>query len=101
MTSFILFVVGGVLGLLIFAIIASAILSWLFAFNVLNYRNGAVRSIAQVLEAVTSPVLRPFQRFIPPLGGVDISPIFAILVLQGLKNYLLPWALAPLARLIG
>ena len=101
MINFIHFILSNVLGLLIFAIIASAILSWLFAFNVLNYRNSAVHSIARVLEAITSPVLRPFQRFIPPLGGVDISPIFAILILQGVKEYLLPWALAPLARLIG
>jgi YggT family protein len=101
MITFIHFIVSNILGLLIFAIIASAILSWLFAFNVLNYRNSVVNSIARVLEAVTSPVLRPFQRFIPTLGGVDLSPIFAILVLQGIKDYLLPWALAPLARLIG
>lgn len=101
MGSFIYFIVDSLLGLLIFAIIASAILSWLFAFNVVNDRNPFVHSVARVLEAVTAPVLQPFQRLIPPLGGVDISPIFAILILQGAKGYLLPWALGPLTRLIG
>jgi len=39
---------------------------------------------------VTRPVMRPFQKFIPTLGGVDISPIIVILVLQGIAMYLLP-----------
>ena len=101
MGSFIYFIVDSILGLLILAIIASAILSWLFAFNVLNHRNAFVNAVARVLDAVTTPILRPFQRLIPPLGGVDISPIFAILILQGAKGYLFPWALGPLTRLIG
>jgi YggT family protein len=46
-------------------------------------------------------VLRPVQRFIPPLGGVDISPIIVILVLQGIRAYLLPWLFRPLFSVIG
>lgn len=101
MGSFIYFIIGSLLDLLVFAIIASAILSWLFAFNVINYRNPFVRNVARFLEAVTTPVLRPFQRLIPNLGGVDISPIFAILVLQGLRGYLLPWLFGQITPLIG
>ena len=71
-----------VLGLLVWAIIISAILSWLVAFDVINLRNRFVANVAHFLDAVTRPVLRPIQRIIPPLGGVDISPIIAILLIQ-------------------
>ena len=101
MTAFLLFVLQNVIGLLVLAIIISAVLSWLVAFNVINLRNQFVYSVARVLDAVTPPVLAPFRRFIPPLGGVDISPIIAILVLQGVNRYLLPWLAQPLYRLIG
>ena len=101
MTNFILFVLQNLISLLVLAIIISAVLSWLVAFNVINLRNQFVYNVARVLDAVTTPVLRPFRRFIPPLGGVDISPIIAILVLQGLSRYLLPWLAQPLYRLVG
>lgn len=101
MAGFLYFVIDGALGLLILAIIVSAILSWLVAFNVINLRNQFVYGVARFLEAVTAPVLRPFQKIIPPLGGVDISPIIAILILQGIKGYLLPWLFRPLFAMIG
>ena len=101
MTAFLLFVLQNVIGLLVLAIIISAVLSWLVAFNVINLRNQFVYNVARFLDAVTTPVLAPFRRFIPPLGGGDISPIIAILVLQGVNRYLLPWLAQPLYRLIG
>jgi YggT family protein len=90
--NFIFFIVGALIGLLIWAIIISAVLSWLVAFNVINLRNPFVYNVTRFLDAVTAPVLRPFRRFIPSLGGVDISPIIAILVLTGIERYLLPAA---------
>jgi len=101
MASFAHFILDALLGLLILAIIVSAILSWLVAFNVINLRNQFVYGIVRFLDAVTRPVLAPFQRIIPPLGGVDISPIIAILVLQGIKIYLLPMAMNPLKAFLG
>jgi YggT family protein len=101
MGSFIYFVLDGILFLMIAAIIVSAILSWLVAFNVINLRNQFVYSVVHFLDAVTRPILRPFQRIIPPLGGVDISPIFAILILQGIKGYLLPWLFRMLPAGLG
>lgn len=87
---FLYYILDGLLGLLVLAIIVSAILSWLVAFNVINLRNQAVYNIARFLDAVTRPVLRPVQKIIPPLGGVDISPIIVLLVIQAFRNYLLP-----------
>jgi YggT family protein len=101
MGTFFFAVIEGLLQLLIIAIVASAILSWLVAFNVINLRNQFVYTVVRTLEAVTNPVLAPFRRFIPPLGGVDISPIVAILVLQAAHNYLIPWLFSPIRGVIG
>jgi YggT family protein len=83
-------ILDGLLGLLVIAIIISAVLSWLVAFDVINLRNQFVYNIARFLEAVTRPVLRPVQKVIPPIGGVDISPIIVLLVIQAFRSYLLP-----------
>jgi YggT family protein len=70
-----------VLRLYSYIIIAMAILSWLLAFDVINFRNQLVRSIWNFLNAVTEPALRPIRRILPNLGGVDISPIILLLLL--------------------
>ena len=101
MAGFLHAIVDGVLTLLIWAIIASAVMSWLIAFNVINDRNATVRQIERVLWAITNPVLWPLRRFIPPLGAVDITPIIAILILSAAKTYLVPWLFAPLYAVLG
>jgi YggT family protein len=90
MAGFLYFIIDNLLNLLILAIIISAIMSWLVAFNVINLRNQFVYGVARFLDAVTRPIMRPFQRFIPPLGGVDITPIIVILLIQGALIYLIP-----------
>ncbi|MCY1381545.1 YGGT family protein [compost metagenome] len=77
--------VNAVVTLMIWCIIASAILSWLFAFDVINRRNRFVGQIAYVLDTVTRPILGPIQRVVPSLGGIDITPIIALLALQFLS----------------
>jgi YggT family protein len=88
--SFLHFILNGLISLMVWAIIISAIMSWLTAFNVINLRNSAVAGIQRVLETLTAPVLAPLQRIIPPIGGLDITPIFALLILQGVQRYILP-----------
>ena len=90
MGSFLYFIVSSLLELLVWAIIISAILSWLVAFDVINLRNRFVYNVAHFLDAVTRPILRPVQKVIPPLGGVDISPIIVLLLIQGFRSYILP-----------
>ena len=97
--GFVFYIVNAILGLLVFALIASAILSWLVAFDVINLRNQFVYNVARFLDAVTRPVLAPFQKIIPSLGGVDISPVIAILVISGIQRYLLPAAAGALMGL--
>src|ERR1700744_2850174 len=83
-------IIDALLGLLVIAIIISAILSWLVAFDVINLRNQMVYNFARFLDAVTRPILRPVQKVIPPIGGVDISPIIVFFVIQPFRRFLLP-----------
>ena len=99
LANFLYFIVDGLLGLLILALVISAILSWLVAFDVVNLRNNVVRQIYYVLERITEPLLNPIRRFVPPPGGVDLSFIILFLVIQGARNYLLPPLFAALAGL--
>ncbi len=83
-----------VIDLYIWVIIAGAILSWLIAFNVVNTQNRFVYTVADMLYRVTEPALRPIRRFLPNLGGIDISPVILILFLLFIRDVvLLGWIL--------
>lgn len=101
MGQFLYYILDGILLLLIIALFVSAVLSWLVAFDVVNLRNRFVYQVARFVDSVSAPVLRPFRRFIPNLGGVDVSPIVAFLVLQGVRSYLLPWIFRPIIGVLG
>jgi YggT family protein len=60
-------------------IIASAIFSWLYAFNVVNMNNQFVASISNFLYQATEPLLKPIRRVMPNLGTIDLSPIVLLL----------------------
>lgn len=64
-----------------YLVIAMAIVSWLVAFDVINFRNDLVRSVWRFLEAVTEPALRPIRNLLPNLGGVDVSPVILLLLI--------------------
>jgi YggT family protein len=70
-------------------IIASAVFSWLYAFNVVNPRNQIVSTIGNFLFRITEPALRPIRRFLPDLGGIDISPIILLLVIFFIRQFLI------------
>lgn len=69
-------------------LIGSAVFSWLYAFNVVNPRNQAVAMIGNALYRVTEPALKPIRRFMPDLGGVDISPIVLLVVIFFLRSFM-------------
>ena len=75
-----------VLELYTWAIVAVAVLSWLVAFGVGNIYNSVVRSIWNGLNAVVEPPLRPIRRYVPALGGMDISPIILLLIIYFIQR---------------
>lgn len=71
-----------VINIYFWIILAMVILSWLVAFNVVNRSNPYVRQIGYALERLTEPLLRPIRRFLPDLGGIDLSPIVLLIGMQ-------------------
>ena len=101
MGNFLYFIVDSLISLVILALVLSAILSWLIAFDVVNMRNRFIYQFTRFLDAVTRPILRPVQKIIPPFGGVDISPIVVVIVLVGIQRFILPLIFAPLRNILG
>jgi YggT family protein len=67
--------------------LAMVIMSWLISFNVVNTRNQFVAGLWRVLNQLTEPVLRPIRRLIPPVGGLDLSPIIVFVVIFFLQSF--------------
>ncbi len=67
------------------AVILAAVMSNLIAFNVLDTRNRLVWTIADFLTRITEPALRPIRSILPYFGGIDISPIILVVLLQALR----------------
>ncbi|MGJ5009351.1 YggT family protein [Bradyrhizobium oligotrophicum] len=84
----IIYVLIQIITLYMYLLIASAILSWLIAFNVVNTRNQFVSGVAEFLYRITEPVLGPIRRRLPNFGGLDISPIIVFFLLMLLQMYL-------------
>ena len=76
-----------------YILILNVILSWLIALNILNIQSRFVGMILYASQRLTNPLLNPIRRFLPNLGGLDISPIVLILLLffiqDSLRIYLL------------
>jgi YggT family protein len=83
-----LLLIDTILNIYTWLIIASAIVSWLVAFGVLNVRNQFIRWAVDFLYRITEPVLRPVRRLLPNLGGIDISPVIVLLGIFFLRNLL-------------
>ena len=77
-----------VLGLFVWIMILAVIMSWLISFNVVNTTNRVVNIIADMLYRITEPALRPIRRFMPNLGGLDLSPIVLLLAIWFVRDVL-------------
>jgi len=73
----------------VWILIASAVLSWLIAFNVINTRNQFVATVWDMLYRMTEPVLRPIRERLPNLGGLDISLIILLLIIYFIQSVII------------
>jgi YggT family protein len=76
------------LWLLGLVIVVQAILSWLVAFNVINTYNDFVRTLLYALDRITAPIYRPIRKILPDFGGLDFSPLVALVVIWALQTFL-------------
>jgi len=84
-----LWLIDELIWIYIVLLIAQAVLSWLLAFGVVNRHNRAVAMIGDFLYRITEPALRPIRAFLPNFGGIDISPIILIFILEFLRRLIL------------
>ncbi len=77
-----------VLGLYVWVLIFTVAVSWLISFNVLQTANRAVYVVADILYRLTEPLLAPIRRFLPNLGGLDISPLVLLLGIWFVRDVL-------------
>jgi YggT family protein len=81
-------IVDFLLGILGWIIIGQVILSWLFAFNVLNTSSPGLRRFVEALDRVTAPLYRPIRKLMPDFGGIDFSPLVLLILIQVVRMLL-------------
>ncbi len=84
------FLIYRLLDIYVWVVIAAVIVSWLTAFNVINSYNNLVRTLLRILYALTEPVFRPIRKVIPPIGGLDLSPLVVLFIIMGIQ-YTMTW----------
>lgn len=70
-------------------IIVQVAISWLIAFDIINTKNEQARNLTRLLDKMTDPVYKPLRNYIPPLGGIDVTPIIVIFSLSLLEKFVI------------
>jgi YggT family protein len=81
-----------ILSLVWWVFLIMIIMSWLISFNVINTRNQFVAGVWRALNQITDPILRPIRRIIPPMGGLDLSPIIVFIIIFFLQQLIANFA---------
>ena len=69
-------------------LIAHVIMSWLVAFKMVNTQNQIIYQIGTALYRMTEPVLGPIRRFLPNMGGIDLSPLVVLILIIFIRKLL-------------
>lgn len=75
-------ILGTIIQIFILIIILEVALSWLIAFELVNPENEAARNLTNLLKRVTDPVYKPIRKYVPPVGGIDLTPLVVIIGVQ-------------------
>lgn len=94
--ALIIYFIVPLLNLLVLVVFINVIMSWLVAFNVVNPRNQFVNTVWRITNAITEPILAPIRRILPPLGGIDLSPIILLLVIFFVREWVILGQLYPM-----
>lgn len=82
----IVWLILSVLDIYSYVVIIAVVASWLVAFDVVNPYNGFMRSLLGVLRALTEPVFGFVRRVLPPIAGLDLSPLVVLFAVMFLKQ---------------
>ncbi|MGH1398509.1 MAG: YggT family protein [Alphaproteobacteria bacterium] len=72
----------------IWIIILQVLVSWLIVFDVINVNNPQAQNLIDLMKRATDPVFKPLQKYVPPIGGIDVTPIIVILGLSLLQGFI-------------
>ncbi len=78
-----------IINIIWFIVIAHVVMSWLIGFNVLNRHQPLVGSIWNGLNRLLEPIYGPIRRVLPNLGGLDLAPLVALLIVYALRVVLI------------
>ena len=67
-------------------IIIQVVLSWLIAFEVINIRNPQAANFVRMIDKITAPVFTPLRKLVPPIAGIDLTPIIVIFGIYLLRH---------------
>lgn len=70
-------------------IIVQVAVSWLIVFDVINADNKQAQNLITLLKKATDPVYKPLKKYIPPIGGIDLTPLIVIFGLSLLRNIII------------
>ena len=73
----------------IIIVILQVAMSWLIAFDVVNAGNQQAENLIALLARVTDPLYKPLRKYVPPIGGIDITPLIVILIASFIRSALI------------
>lgn len=85
----VIILIDQIINIYIWTLLAYIMSSWLIAFKIINPWQPAVRMIINVLARLHEPILRQVRRYLPDLGGIDLSPIVLFLAAQFIRNLII------------
>ncbi len=72
-----------------FVMIAHIVMSWLINFQVLNLRQPVVAQLWTGLSRLLEPLYGPIRRVLPPMGGLDLAPLVALIAIYAIRVVLI------------
>jgi YggT family protein len=81
--------INELLNLYLILLFVTAVLSWLVVFNVINTRHPVVSIIGDILYRITEPVLKPIRRYVPNVGGLDVSFLVLIVIIWFIQQVII------------
>ncbi len=79
---------AAILQIYLICVITWTIISTLISFRIINGFQPFVQRLMYALDKLCEPVMRPIRKFVPDLGGLDISPVIVILLITLIQNIL-------------
>lgn len=87
--NLLVYIINTAITVYIWILIARVVLSWLISFNIVNQFNQGVRAVDNFCRVLTEPLLKPIRRYMPDLGGLDVSPIVLLLGIEFVRIFLI------------